>query len=194
MQILRFAKQNYGIGSKFYTTISRGVIQPMLSYSCAVWFNIVNYKYVQKILNQIQRLIVIGCCGGYKTISGESASILSNFLLLDLYIKQKASEFSLKRGIMNSYINCYLNACGIDNELFQKPVNFSYLLHSAKRVEIQECIESEDFTKVYTNGLKKSSAVGSSFCVFTSGVLVNKSNFKICSHCSVFQDELYAIY
>jgi hypothetical protein len=49
MQILRFAKQNYGIGNKFYTTIYRGVIQPMLSYGCAVWFNVVKYKYVEKI-------------------------------------------------------------------------------------------------------------------------------------------------
>jgi ribonuclease HI len=194
MQILRFAKQSYGIGSKFYTTIYRGVIQPMLSYGCAVWFNVVNYKYVHKIFNQIQRLIAIRCCGGYKTISGESAIILNNFMPLDLYIKQKASEFYLKRGIINSDINCYLNACRIDSELFQKPANFSSLPHPAKRVEIKECIESEDFTKVYTDGSKKSSAVGSSFCVFTSGVLIKKSKFKLYSHCSVFQAELYAIY
>ncbi len=84
-------------------------------------FNVVNYKYVHKIFYQIQRLIAIRCCGGYKTISGESAIILSNFMPLDLYIKQKASEFYLKRGIINFDINCYLNACGIDSELFQKP-------------------------------------------------------------------------
>jgi ribonuclease HI len=166
----------------------------MLSYGCAVWFNVVKYKYVEKILNQIQRLIAIRCCGVYKTISGESASVLSNFMPLDLYIKQKASEFYLKRGIVNSDINCYLNACGIDNELFQKPVNFLRLPHPAKRVEIQECIESEDFMKVYTDGSKKSSAVGSSFCVFNSGVLIKKSKFKLHSHCSVFQAEPYTNY
>ncbi len=117
MSLLRFVRNNFGLNkNNFLSIIYKAVIQPIIAYGCALWFEKVDLIFFKTILNQIQRLIAIRCCSGYRTIASDAAGLLSNFTPLDLYIKQRAVEYHIKKGITNNKVDQILNEAGIMRE------------------------------------------------------------------------------
>jgi len=134
MSLLRFVKNNYGLNkNNFLSTLYKGVIQPIASYGCALWFEKVDQILFKTTLNQIQRLIAILCCSGYKTVASDAVTVLANLMPLDLHIKQRVAEVHLKRGIRNSNIEEIFNKCGLMAEYYQMPVKHKDKPHLSQK-------------------------------------------------------------
>jgi len=193
MNLLRLAKNNFGFNNNnFLLIIYKTVIQPIVAYGCAIWFEKVDQVLFKTTLNQIQRLLAIRYCSGYRTIASDAAGVLANFLPLDLYIKQRAIEYYLKRGLHNTKVDHIMKSIGIIKENYQKPVNFRDKPHPALRESIAIIDNYESDIQVFTDGSKFERGVGA-FCVFRENTVLKKSKYKLSSWCTVFQSECYAI-
>jgi ribonuclease HI len=193
MNLLRFVRNNFGLKkNNFLSIIYKAVIQPLIAYGCVIWFEKVDQIFFNTILNQTQRLIAIRCCSGYRTIASDAAGVLANFIPLDLYIKQRAVEYHIKKGITNFKVEEILNETGLIKENYQKPVKYGDKPHPAIRSQV--LIRDHDSQiQVFTDGSKSNSGVGSAFCVYSNSLVIKKCKFKLTKYCTVFQSECYAL-
>jgi ribonuclease HI len=193
MNLLRLVKNNFGLNNNFLSIIYKAVIQPIVAYGCAIWFGKVDQILFRTTLNQIQRLMAIRCCSGYRTIASDAAGILANFLPLDLYIKQRAIEFHLKRGLHNTKADQILESIAIIKDNYQKPVNYRDKPHPALRKSIAIIDNYDSDIQIFTDASKSERGVGAAFCVFRGNTVIKKSKHKLSSWCTVFQSQCYAI-
>jgi hypothetical protein len=127
--------------------------------------------------------MAIRTISGYKTISKEASLVLANFMPLDLVIKQKAIEFSLKTGVNPVILNLAEQSYGLHPEQYQAPVNFNQLNHPVKRltVVIQNNPEPDKLTQdinIFTDGSKIDNSVGSAFVAYNAVKVLKEGKFK----------------
>jgi ribonuclease HI len=193
MNLLSFAEQKFGLNINALETIYKGAILPLISYGCSVWWEGINREYVKKPFTTLQRQIAIRFSRAYKTVSTEALNVLANLIPIDLYLKQRAINYFIKKGVNNSLTESYLEETNIDLRQIQKPFPNEKLPHFALRKSIVEVSDTSTEYVVYTDGSKSNARVGAAFYVFRGDLIVRKAKYKLANHCSVFQSELFAI-
>jgi len=169
------------------------VILTIISYACSVWYEAIDQKYIIKPFITIQRQIALRISRAYKTVSIEAANIIANLMPIDLFIKQRATNYFVKNGINNDLTNSYLNHLNINLENIQKPIPSQQLPHFAQRNQIKTVTQTHDDVLVFTDGSKSTAGVGSAFCITNGTQITKKAKFKLAKYCSVFQAELFAM-
>ncbi len=193
MNLITLAKQKFGLNSKALETIYKGAILPTISYCSSVWYESLDRKYVIKPLASLQRQVGLRLCKAYKTVSTEAINILANLMPIDLYLKQTAAHFFIKKGINNSLTESYFSDINLDLTLIQKPFKYEELPHFALRSKPKIVTEINDRIIAFTDGSKSEAGVGSAFCILDGELTVKKAKYKMANYCSVFQSELFAI-
>jgi ribonuclease HI len=192
--LIRFAKQKFGLNQKALETIYKGAVLPTITYASSVWYKSIERKYFMKNLETMQRSIGLRIIRGYRTLSTETVNTIANLMPIELQLKQRATHYYIKKGIQNELTDFYLSDEHIDVTNAQKPYDLRHALHYGKRKPISLGIdEPTEETLIYTDGSKSKSGVGSGFCIESSGRIYSEKKFKLSKYCSVFQAELLAI-
>lgn len=145
---------------------------------------------VRKQLDAVQRGFAQKICKAYKTVSLNSALLLSGLLPLDLRIQEAASLYEAKRGKPQPHIG--------DRQLETK-APYTSATHPAesKRLSFQ-LLENEEGmepmeNQLFTDGSKIEGKVGASLSCWNSGAETKAQKFKLETYCTVFQAEMLAV-
>jgi hypothetical protein len=194
MSLLRFAKVKFGLNERAIEIIYKGAFLPTVGYACPVFYKLFDRQFTISPLQSMQRLIELRMIRGYKTISTDAVKAIANLIPIDLYLKQRAAVYYVKKGIENGIRNYYFGSTGIDLTNVQKAFDLRNVLHFAFRKPI-DIIHSlpEDRIRVYTDRSKSQRGVGSGFCVTSEEIPYKRAKFKLSIYCTVFQAEMFAI-
>ena len=192
-RLLRFAKIKYGLDSRALEVIFKGAILPMTGYAIPVWYKALDKRYLLNPLENLQRLIAIRFIKGYKTVSYDAANVLANFTPIDIFLKGKATEYFVKKGLKNDLKDIYLGTDHIDLNEVQRPEPFERLLpinernplKSVNTIETNACL-------LKVNSYKTSTEVGSALIIVNSDIEIKKK-YKLRHLCSTFQAILVAV-
>jgi len=95
--LLRFAKIEYGLNAKAMDVIYKGAVLPIISYGVSVWAQAIDRQFITKPLTSLQRRYALRMTRAYRTVSTDAANILANFLPIDLYLKERAVMYFIKK-------------------------------------------------------------------------------------------------
>jgi hypothetical protein len=192
MNLIKFPKNKFGLNRKALDIIYKGAVIPIISYGCPVWANAVNKNYIKESLEGLQRLAAIRICSAYKTVSTEALNVIANLIPIELRIKQIAVNYYIKKNIKSDLIQEFLQS-DIDTDRIMRAIDVKTLPHPGLIVDIKQTYFTNDSLSVLTMGYKKQHMVGSAFSVITNQIMIKKSKYKLSSHCSSFQSELFAV-
>jgi hypothetical protein len=193
MELIKFAKNQFGLNGRSLETIYKGAVLPLISYGVSVWHEAIDRKFVINHLNTLQRLVALRINKSYKTVSTDASNILANFMPIDLHLKKISAEYFIKNGISNNITRELLANCNINLENIQKRFPNKLMPKFEERLKPKVVMETSDQTIVYTGGSKSAQGVGAAFCVFISENVIKKVKFKLANYCTAFQTELFAI-
>jgi len=193
VNLLPFAKRNFGINSKSLETIYKGAVLPIISYGCSVWIEAIDKQYICKPFTSMQRQIALRITKAYKTVSTDALNVIANLIPIELHLKQTAMNYFIKKGLDNTFTDDYLRSININLQMVQKSFPSEKLQHFSLRKPIQVANEINTEVNAYTDGSKSGSGVGSAFCVMNDSQVIRQAKYKLSSYCSVFQAELFAI-
>jgi hypothetical protein len=189
--LLRFAKTNYGLGSRSIEVIYKGAILPTIGYAVSTWVDAVDRKFVLKPLESLQRLIAIRMTKSYKTVSHNAANVLANFVPIDLWLKLRAIDYFIKKNINHKLMDEYFANTPIKGEIIQRPIDFKTLLHFSDRKPITITDRPEEGIAIYVESKKNNRGVGCALEIRKNEIIINKK-FKLAKYCSQFQGLLLA--
>ncbi len=119
---------------------------------------------------------------------------IANLIPIDLYLKQRAAIYYVKKGIENGITNYYFGSTGTDLTNVQKAFDLRNALHFAFRKPIYIILSlPKDRIRVYTDGLNSQRGVSSGFCVTFEEIPYKRAKFKPSINCTVFQAEMFTI-
>lgn len=98
-QLARAAKATWGLNPEVTRAIYTAAVEPVILYAASVWAPAAEKIGIQNTLGALQRGFAQKICGAYRTVSLNSALLLSGLLPLDLRISEAASLYEIKRGI-----------------------------------------------------------------------------------------------
>ncbi|XP_047997724.1 uncharacterized protein LOC125235264 [Leguminivora glycinivorella] len=189
-QLTRAAKVSWGLQPEIIRTIYTAVIEPIIMYAASAWAPAAKKLCIRNHLNAVQRSFAQKICKAYRTVSLNSALLLSGLLPLDLRIQEAAKIFEAKRGIPQPLIG--------DRELELK-ASHTAAPHPAEsksfsyECEDQETEEDSHDVRLFTDGSKIQNKVGASLSCWNNGVEIKAHKYKLESYCTVFQAEMYAV-
>lgn len=189
------AKATWGLNPEVVRIIYMAVIEPIILYAASVWAKAAQKIYVQKQLNTILRGFAQKISKAYRTVSMNSALILTGLLPLDLRVKEAATLYETKRGKPLPILK---------DRSVEGKTTFLKDLHPARETEYSfSCLTSEEdvmsveedgVVQIYTDGSKLEGKVGAALTWWYNGVELKARKFKLEEYCTVFQAELYAVY
>jgi ribonuclease HI len=192
-QLSRAAKISWGLQPEVVRTIYFAVVEPVVMYAASVWAPATKKWCVRKQLNAVQRGFAQKLCRAYRTVSLNSALVLSGLLPLDLRIQEAAKLFEAKRGVPLPVL--------ADREI-ERRTAFTDAPHPAQQTTWQfECLVDEDEVsrentqdiRIFTDGSKIEDQVGASLSIWNKEVEIKCQKLKLPSYCTVYQAELLAI-
>jgi ribonuclease HI len=183
------AKNMWGLRYDSLKTIYKAAVEPSLLYCSSVWGQNLTKRNELK-LKKIQRLFAMKTIRSYRTISFEAAVTIAGMTSIDLKIKEINKISKIKKQI-NSQID------GLLTDSLERKIKPNQRTHPVEEPHIV-FIDSdrnpfEYDLKIFTDGSKVDSSVGSTFCVFGDDIEIQSEKYKIGPFCSVFQSELVAI-
>ena len=185
-QILRTTGKEWGLSSEVRRTIYISAIEPILTYACSSWQDVLEYKTKRAKLLSIQRSFAISIIKGYRTISTDAATVLANIEPIDLKILYCSNRYFLKKGTPS--IGNFPIAS------FQIRAPFSFRPHPANNtnISIENCQKSHTID-IFTDGSKIANQVGSAFVAMRESAIIHTGKKRLANECTVFQAELLAI-
>ncbi|CAK1594233.1 unnamed protein product [Parnassius mnemosyne] len=96
--LVKTAKISWGLSSEIIRTIYVSVVEPIVLYAASVWASASQKISIQKHLNTLQRGFAQKICKAYRTVSLNSALILTGLLPLDIRLREAARLYEAKRG------------------------------------------------------------------------------------------------
>ena len=137
------ARNTWGMGHDTVATIYKGAILPLLTYGTSVFGEALKRKVNVKRLRSLQRIVSLRIIKGYRTVSYEAATILSDLLPIEEVMRNTAkiekTKYEVKHTAMNSDI--------------EKPDLFT-LRHPSVIVKIIDATPNTEVTSIYTDGSK----------------------------------------
>ncbi|XP_037966921.2 uncharacterized protein LOC119692015 [Plutella xylostella] len=193
--LARAAKVTWGLNPEVVRTIYVAAIEPIILYASSAWVKAADKVYIKNQLNTVMRGFAQKICKAHKTVSMNSALILTRLLPLDLRVKEAASLYEAKKGKPQPVLK------GRKVEERASPLQRP---HPSEEIQLDfECLESEAEVQermtdgaahIFTDGSKIEGKVGSALSWWNSGNEITCRKFKLEDHCTVFQAELYAVY
>ncbi|XP_049868531.1 uncharacterized protein LOC126368553, partial [Pectinophora gossypiella] len=159
----------------------------------SVWAPEVDKLGVQKQLNNVQRGFAQKMTKAYRTVSLNSALVLSGLLPLDLRIKEAAALYEAKRGVPQPILG--------DREV-ERVVGYAQAPHPATHMKLgfvclvdQEQVDchNKQAVRIYTDGSKIDGKVGAALSVWDGDAETKTVKLKLSPYCTVYQAELLAI-
>ena len=190
-RLSRAAKIHWGLNSEIIRTIYVAVIEPTIMYAASAWAPAANKLCVRKQLDAVQRGFVRKLVKAYRTVSLNSALILSGLLPLDLRIREVALLYELKKGYAQGVLG--------DREV-ERPVAFTELPHPATHAGLafggldDGTDNDQEVESIYTDGSKIEGRVGAALTLWKGGREVRNHKARLEPHCSVYQAEMWALY
>ena len=96
----------WGLNSEILKIIYHGAIKPLLLYCASAYEHVLNKKYAQKKLSQVQRGFALLICKGYRTLSTDAALVIAGIPPLYLSGLYSAGVSDIKRKRKNNFQNC----------------------------------------------------------------------------------------
>ncbi|KAJ4445692.1 hypothetical protein ANN_12377, partial [Periplaneta americana] len=190
--LVRAAKPTWGLNSDILRIIYHGAFEPSILYCTSALRNILDKKWAQKKLLQIQRGFILRITQAFRTISTDAALIIAGIAPLYLTAIARTELLSYKQGKL------FLDE-GVQYEIEQR-ANFLSLGHPRNHlhpVVNSRCLCKHD-VYIYTDGSRTQgedgkSFVGCAFTAFNNGTEIFYSKYRLAPVCSVYQAELFAI-
>ncbi|XP_049883069.1 uncharacterized protein LOC126378732 [Pectinophora gossypiella] len=192
-QLSRAAKVDWGLHPEIIRIIYNATIEPIILYAASVWAPEVDKLGVQKQLNNVQRGFAQKMTKAYRTVSLNSALVLSGLLPLDLRIKEAAALYEAKRGVPQPILG--------DREV-ERVVGYAQAPHPATHMKLgfvclvdQEQVDchNKQAVRIYTDGSKIDGKVGAALSVWDGDAETKTVKLKLSPYCTVYQAELLAI-
>ncbi|XP_045504439.1 uncharacterized protein LOC123701072 [Colias croceus] len=196
-QLACAAKVSWGLNKEIIRTIYVSVIEPIVLYAASAWYPAAEKLSIRDQLSSLQRGFAIKICKAYRTVSLTSALILSGLLPLDLRVQEAAAFFKIKKGYSEEHIPP-------GREVEQKvgylhnPHPSTLIITEFERLENLDPNTLETYhvvgPQIFTDGSKIEGKVGAALTWWDKGKETRYSTFRLESHNTVFQSEMYALY
>ncbi|XP_026331273.1 uncharacterized protein LOC113238652 [Hyposmocoma kahamanoa] len=192
-QLTRAAKISWGLHPEVVRIIYTATIEPILLYAASVWAPAVTKVCVKRKLDAMQRGFAQKICKAYRTVSLNSALLLSGILPLDLRVREAASLYEARNGVPQPAL--------ADWEVERRtPVTEAD--HPAERLSLefhtlvdQEQVDANSHydIRIFTDGSKIGGRVGASLSLWNSKNEITAVKLSLPSFCTVYQAELLAL-
>lgn len=192
-QLKRAAKVTWGLHPEVIKTIYTATVEPIILYAASVWAPAVGKLGVQKHLKEIQRGFARKICKAYRTVSLNSALVLSGMLPLDLRIREAAALYETRRGVLGSAL--------LDRET-EKICPVTEIPHPAEQIglEFKNLVDEEQLKensgfdiRIFTDGSKIEGRVGAALSLWKGPAETKALKLTLPSYSTVYQAELLAI-
>ena len=192
-QLSRAAKVSWGLDAQIIHTIYTAMIEPIITYAAAAWAPATKKLGIRKKLGSVQRGFVQKICKSYRTVSLNSALVLSGILPLDLRIQEAAALYEARRG-PSRYVPG-------DREI-EGAVRFAEAPHPATQMPLefmcladQQLLDSNNVqaVRIFTDGSKIEGKVGAALSIWDNEGEFRKLKLSLAAYCTVYQAELLAI-
>ncbi|XP_049874511.1 uncharacterized protein LOC126372706 [Pectinophora gossypiella] len=192
-QLSRAAKVDWGLHPEIIRLIYNAAIEPVILYASSVWASEADKLGVQKQLNNVQRGFAQKLTKAYRTVSLNSALVLSGLLPLDLRVKEAAALYEAKRGVPQPMLG--------DREV-ERVVGYAQAPHPATHMKLEfVCLVDQEqvdchnnqAVRIYTDGSKIDGKVGAALSVWDGDAETKTVKLKLSPYCTVYQAELLAI-
>lgn len=194
-QLCRAAKISWGLNPEIIRTMYVAVVEPIIMYAASAWAGETNKISIQKQLNAVQRGFAQKIIRSYRTVSLNSALVLSGLLPLDMRVREAAQLYEAKRGKPQETLH---------GREVEKRVCSLEALHPAKAVEVEfVCLEDMQpqtladhkirGTRIFTDGSKIEGKVGAAMSYWRDDSETLSGKYKLESYCTVFQAEMFAL-
>ena len=185
-------RNTWGLNLDVLHLIYHGAFEPLILYCVSAFQHILNKKWVQKKLMQIQRGFILRIIRSYRTISTDAALVIAGIAPLYLTATVKAELYQSKK-------NGTLSRDTIHFEV-EKKAHFLAVGSPWNHINFvfqTTCISRHD-VDIYTDGSRipkeeGPDLVGCAFVVYCNNLEIHSQQYKLAPVCSVFQAELYAI-
>lgn len=125
--LLRFAKNKFGLNQNAIKTIYTGALLPIISYGVSVWAPAIDRKFVITPLTRIQRKFALRIAKAYRTVSTDATNILCDLMPIDLYLKGRSVEYYMKNKVTNRLNDSYFQNTNIEITDIQRPLDVRQL-------------------------------------------------------------------
>jgi hypothetical protein len=196
--LLRFAKNKFGLNDKALEVIYKGAILPIIGYAVSVWAEALNRKFVVQPLQSLQRRFAIRIIKSYRTVSTDAANVIANLMPIELWLKGRAVEYFAAKGMTNNLFNEYFANTVVNIEYIQRPICVKHLKHFGKRFKIPvqsiSNINTNQMLNIFVDSRSDSSATGAAYLITRDqNIIVKKKKFKMTSIWSEFQAIIYTL-
>ncbi|XP_059049813.1 uncharacterized protein LOC131844848 [Achroia grisella] len=193
-QLARAAKVNWGLHPEVTRTIYTAVVEPIIMYAASAWSESVTKIEFRKQLSVVQRGFAQKICRAYRTVSLNSALVLSGILPLDLRIREAASLYEARRGRADGLVG--------DRDV-ERMTPAADKPHPAEqgRLEFRDLVDEEQYKtaqqdceiRIFTDGSKIEGRVGAALSVWNRATETKALKLALSAHCTVYQAELLAL-
>ncbi|XP_026745574.1 uncharacterized protein LOC113506922 [Trichoplusia ni] len=192
-RLSRAAKVDWGLNEEIIRTIYTAAVEPVITYAAAAWAPATAKLGIRKKLNSIQRGFAQKLCKSYRTVSLNSALVLSGILPLDLRIQEAAALYEARKGSSRHIPG--------DREI-EAAARFAETPHPALQMTLEfECLEDQEqvdsrnvqTVRIFTDGSKIEGKVGAALSIWDNDGETRNLKLSLAAYCTVYQAELLAI-
>lgn len=194
-QLCRAAKISWGLNPEIIRTMYVAVVEPIIMYAASAWAEASNKLSIQKQLNAVQRGFAQKIIKSYRTVSLNSALLLSGLLPLDMRVREAAQLYEAKRGIPQE---------SLSGREVEGKICFLEAPHPAKTIKLEfDCLQDMQpqtlldhnitGTHIFTDGSKIEGKVGAALSYWRGESETQSGKYKLESYCTVFQAEMLAL-
>ncbi|XP_049886736.1 uncharacterized protein LOC126381283 [Pectinophora gossypiella] len=192
-QLSRAARVSWGLHPEVIRSIYTAVVEPIVLYAASAWAPASNKQCVRSKLNSVQRSFALKMCRAYRTVSLNSALVLTGILPLDLRIQEAASLYEARRGV------CHPALAGGEIERVASALQMP---HPAEQgaIELRHLVDEEQYrancdseVRIFTDGSKIEGKVGAALSIWTGVAETKTRKLALPSYCTVYQAELLAL-
>jgi hypothetical protein len=193
--LLKFARNQYGLNEKAIEIIYKGAVLPLISYGCSVWVNGIDRKFIVEPLETLQRQVALRIIKGYRTVSTDAANVLANLIPINLYLRSVAAKYYIKCNISHPIVNSYFENTNLELDRIQRPVDIRTLPHTALRYSIKTTEHNNYLFELYFAGTSATGGAGGggAYAIYRNSELVLKEKMKSANYCTLFQIELWTM-
>lgn len=92
----KVAQASWGLTSKTFSIIYKGVFEPTVTFGSAGWFDLCTKKDISN-LRSLHRQALIGLVQAYRTISYDSACVLAGCMPIDLLLERSCARYTIRK-------------------------------------------------------------------------------------------------
>ncbi|XP_061726217.1 uncharacterized protein LOC133531843 [Cydia pomonella] len=192
--LARTARVGWGLHPEIIRLIYTAAIEPTIMYAASAWAPAVKKLGVIKQLKAVQRGFAQKLCKAYRTVSLNSALLLSGLLPLDLRVREMASLYETKKGarapvaLEDREIEAMTPAVKAPHPAEREEITFERICGEE---QYQDCEKLQ--MRIYTDGSRIDGKVGAALSIWKDASETKAIKLALSSYCTVYQAELLAL-